>query len=88
MIGDIVHLDRDQTSDTWLAATTSLGLLGIVARIKMEILADFKVIARQVTLSEKEVFEADIHKEISPYVTANYWVSRRAGLVCEALMSI
>ncbi|KAF9034375.1 hypothetical protein BJ165DRAFT_1356392, partial [Panaeolus papilionaceus] len=71
--GDIVHLDRDQTSDTWLAATTSLGLLGIVARIKMEILADFKVIARQVTLSEKEVFEADIHKEISPYVTANYW---------------
>ncbi|PPQ72823.1 hypothetical protein CVT24_012899 [Panaeolus cyanescens] len=70
---DIVHLERDQTSDTWLAATTSLGLLGIIGRIKMEILADFKVYAQQDTINEKDVFEADIYKEISPYVTANYW---------------
>ncbi|KAF8148240.1 hypothetical protein B0H34DRAFT_668792, partial [Crassisporium funariophilum] len=71
--GELVHLDRDQKNDTWLAATTSLGLLGIIARVKMEILADFKVYANQETFDEEDVLEADIYSEISPFVTANYW---------------
>ncbi|KAJ3515826.1 hypothetical protein NLJ89_g1515 [Agrocybe chaxingu] len=71
--GDLVHLDRDQTSDTWLAATTSLGLMGIIVRIKMEILKDFKVYANQETVEERDVLNGDIYAEISPFVTANYW---------------
>lgn len=73
-LGDIVHLERDQ-SDTWLAATTSLGLLGVIARVKLEILADFKVYANQQILDEDTVLSGDIYAAISPYVTANYWVS-------------
>lgn len=72
-IGELVHLNKDE-SDTWLAATTSLGLLGILARIKIEILADFKVYANQETIDEEDVLNGDIFAEISPYVTANYWV--------------
>ncbi|CAA7266050.1 unnamed protein product [Cyclocybe aegerita] len=71
--GELVHLDRDQSSDTWLAATTSLGLMGIIVRIKMEILKDFKVYANQETVDEKDVLNGDIYAEISPFVTANYW---------------
>lgn len=40
----------------------------------MEILADFKVWANQTTLDEDEVLNGDIYGQISPYVTANYWV--------------
>lgn len=69
-----MHLERNETSDAWLAATTSLGLLGIIARAKIEILADFKVYANQTTLSEDEVLNGDIYAQVSPYVTANYWV--------------
>lgn len=71
--GDLVHLEKDQSNDTWLAATTSLGLLGVLARIKMEVVADFKVFANQEILSEDEVLNGDIYVQISPYVTANYW---------------
>ncbi|TFK38933.1 hypothetical protein BDQ12DRAFT_745534 [Crucibulum laeve] len=72
-VGQLVHIEKDQTNDTWLAATTSLGLLGIIARVKLEVVADFKVYANQVTLSESEVLNGDIYSQISPYVTANYW---------------
>ncbi|KAJ7779495.1 hypothetical protein DFH07DRAFT_509204 [Mycena maculata] len=70
--GELVHIEKD-TSDTWLAATTSLGLLGIIARIKIEVLADYKVWANQTTVDEDDVLNGDIFAEISPYVTANYW---------------
>jgi len=50
-----VHLERDQTNDTWLAATTSLGLLGVIARVKMTVYADFKVYANQTILDEADV---------------------------------
>ncbi|KAG6829433.1 hypothetical protein H0H87_011417 [Tephrocybe sp. NHM501043] len=71
--GDLVHLEKDQSDDTWLAATTSLGLLGIIARVKLSILYDFKVYANQTTLDEADVLNGDIYAQISPYVTANYW---------------
>lgn len=69
-----MHLERDQTNDTWLAATTSLGLLGVIARVKMTVYADFKVYANQTILDEADVLNGDIFAQISPYVTANYWV--------------
>lgn len=72
--GDLIHLDRDQSNTTWLAATTSLGLLGVIARVKMAILADYKVYANQTTLDEDDVLNGDIYGMISPYVTANFWV--------------
>ncbi|RDB15179.1 D-arabinono-1,4-lactone oxidase [Hypsizygus marmoreus] len=71
--GELVHLERDQTNDTWLAATTSLGLLGVIARVKIEVIADFKVYADQKILDESDVLNGDIYAQISPYVTANYW---------------
>ncbi|KAG5642989.1 hypothetical protein DXG03_001805 [Asterophora parasitica] len=71
--GDLVHIEKDEKSDTWLAATTSLGLLGIIARVKIEVLADFKVYADQTILDEDKVLNGDIYAQISPYVTANYW---------------
>ncbi len=43
------HLERDETNDDWLAASTSLGLLGIIARIKLKIYPDTKVYAKQDT---------------------------------------
>ncbi|KAF8903988.1 hypothetical protein CPB85DRAFT_1377016 [Mucidula mucida] len=70
---DSIHLDRDQSNMTWLAATTSLGLLGVIARVKMAILADYKVYANQTTLDEDDVLNGDIYDMISPYVTANFW---------------
>lgn len=47
--GEIVTVDRDETNDDWLAASTSLGLLGIIARMKFKIYPDFKVFAQQKT---------------------------------------
>ena len=44
--GNLRHLERDD-SDEWLAASTSLGLLGIIARIKLKIYPDTKVYAKQ-----------------------------------------
>jgi L-gulonolactone oxidase len=40
--GNVTVLKRDNNSDDWLAASTSLGLLGIIARIKFKIYPDFK----------------------------------------------
>lgn len=45
--GDIVTIERDNENDDWLAASTSLGLLGIIARMKFKIYPDFKVFAKQ-----------------------------------------
>ncbi len=47
--GTIRHVERDETDDDWLAASTSLGLLGIIARIKMKIYPDTRVYAMQET---------------------------------------
>lgn len=48
--GDIVTVERDESSDDWLAASTSLGLLGVIARMKFKIYPDFKVFAKQDTV--------------------------------------
>jgi L-gulonolactone oxidase len=47
--GTIQKIARDDSNDTWLAASTSLGLLGPIARIKFKIYNDFKVYAQQKT---------------------------------------
>ena len=47
--GEIQHIERDENSDDWLAASTSLGLLGIIARIQMRIYPETKVYAMQKT---------------------------------------
>lgn len=47
--GNIKVVKRDENDDDWLAASTSLGLLGIIARIKFKIYPDFKVYAQQKT---------------------------------------
>ncbi|KAF2731667.1 hypothetical protein EJ04DRAFT_514431 [Polyplosphaeria fusca] len=70
--GNIRVVKRDE-SDEWLAASTSLGLLGVIARIKFKIYPDFKVYAKQDILSEKEVLDGDIYGLIAPYATANFW---------------
>ncbi|KAL1956493.1 hypothetical protein VTO42DRAFT_7056 [Malbranchea cinnamomea] len=71
--GELRHLERDDTDDDWLAASTSLGLLGIIVRMKFKIYPDFKVYADQQTLDEDEVLNGDIDAMIRPYATANYW---------------
>ncbi|KAF2677050.1 FAD-binding domain-containing protein [Lentithecium fluviatile CBS 122367] len=71
--GDLKVIKRDNGDDEWLAASTSLGLLGVIARMKFKIYPDFKVYAEQKTLSEKEVLEGDIYGLIAPYATANLW---------------
>ncbi|KAH7232951.1 hypothetical protein BKA59DRAFT_517387 [Fusarium tricinctum] len=70
--GELRHLERDD-SDEWLAASTSLGLLGIIVRMKFKIYPDFKVYADQKTLDEAEVLNGDIYGMIAPYATANFW---------------
>ena len=72
--GKLRHLERDD-SDEWLAASTSLGLLGVIVRMKFKIYPDFKVYADQKTLDESEVLNGDIYGMIAPYATANFWVS-------------
>jgi len=47
--GTIQKIVRDETSDVWLAASTSLGLLGPIARVKFRIFPDYKLYAQQVT---------------------------------------
>lgn len=47
--GNLRHVARDESNDEWLAASTSLGLLGIIARIKLRIYPDSKVYAKQNT---------------------------------------
>jgi FAD/FMN-containing dehydrogenase len=45
--GTIQEIVQDETSDDWLAASTSLGLLGPIVRIKFKIYEDFKLYAQQ-----------------------------------------
>ena len=45
--GDLKVVKRDGNSDEWLAASTSLGLLGVIARMKFKVYPDFKVYADQ-----------------------------------------
>ncbi|KAM7222851.1 hypothetical protein V8F06_001749 [Rhypophila decipiens] len=71
--GEIRHVERDNADDDWLAASTSLGLLGIIARIKLRIYPDTKVYAKQDILDEKDVLDGDIYGLIAPYATANLW---------------
>ncbi|KKZ63304.1 hypothetical protein EMCG_00287 [[Emmonsia] crescens] len=71
--GELRHVERDENDDTWLAASTSLGLLGIIVRMKFKIYPDFKVYADQKTLDEHEVLNGDIYSMISPYAIANFW---------------
>jgi L-gulonolactone oxidase len=69
--GELVHLEQDMSSDTWLAATTSLGLLGAITKVKFKVRPDFKVWANQTILDENDVLNGDIYGLISPYATAN-----------------
>lgn len=47
--GALQEIKRNENDDTWLAASTSLGLLGPIARLKFKIYPDFKVYAQQKT---------------------------------------
>lgn len=47
--GEVRRVVRDEDDEEWLAASTSLGLLGVIARIKFKIYPDFKVYADQKT---------------------------------------
>ncbi|GAO14318.1 hypothetical protein UVI_02033940 [Ustilaginoidea virens] len=48
-LGGLRCIERDESSDDWLAASTSLGLLGIIVNIKLKVFADSKVYAMQKT---------------------------------------
>ncbi|KAH7362200.1 hypothetical protein B0T11DRAFT_280373 [Plectosphaerella cucumerina] len=71
--GEVRRIVRDENDDDWLAASTSLGLLGIIVRMKFKIYPDFKVYADQKTLDEAAVLNGDIEALIKPYATANFW---------------
>jgi FAD/FMN-containing dehydrogenase len=47
--GDIRHVVRDEESEEWLAASTSLGLLGIISKMKLKVFPETKVYADQRT---------------------------------------
>jgi L-gulonolactone oxidase len=47
--GTIRKVLRDESSDDWLAASTSLGLLGPIVKLKFKIYPDFKLYAQQKT---------------------------------------
>lgn len=65
--GDVQHIERDESNDDWLAASTSLGLLGIIARIKMQIFPETKVYAMQTTLVTSPI----LHNNRCSLVQAN-----------------
>ncbi|KAI3393627.1 hypothetical protein diail_3854 [Diaporthe ilicicola] len=71
--GNIRTVERDESNDEWLAASTSLGLLGIIARLKMKIYPETVLYAMQNTLDEADVLNGDIEALIAPYLTANLW---------------
>ncbi|PLN79063.1 FAD-binding domain-containing protein [Aspergillus taichungensis] len=71
--GQLRHIERDDDNDEWLAASTSLGLLGVIVRMKFKIRPDFMVYADQKTLDDEEVLDGDIAGMIEPYATANFW---------------
>ncbi|KAH8724583.1 hypothetical protein GQ44DRAFT_740205 [Phaeosphaeriaceae sp. PMI808] len=64
---------KKSNSDEWQAASTSLGLLGVIVKVKFKVYPDFKVYAKQDILLEKDVLEGDIYGMIAPYGTANFW---------------
>ena len=45
--GNLRVIKRDENDEDWLAASTSLGLLGVIARLKFKIYPDSKVYAQQ-----------------------------------------
>lgn len=45
--GEIRHVEKNEDDDEWLAASTSLGLLGIIARLKLSVYPETKVWAKQ-----------------------------------------
>lgn len=47
--GELRHVERDNDNDEWLAASTSLGLLGVIVRMKFKVYPDHKVYADQKT---------------------------------------
>ncbi|KAK4648873.1 uncharacterized protein QC761_0015530 [Podospora bellae-mahoneyi] len=59
----MVAAERNESDDDWLAASTSLGLLGIIARIKLKIYPDSKVYAKQNT---------EFHQRYYDVVPANF----------------
>ncbi|KAK0749380.1 hypothetical protein B0T18DRAFT_436927 [Schizothecium vesticola] len=63
----------DGSGEEWAAASTSLGLLGVIVRVRLRVWEDAKVFAMQKTLEEKEVLDGDIYGMIAPYATANLW---------------
>lgn len=71
--GAIRHIKKDENSDEWLAASTSLGLLGIIARLELGVYPETKVKAMQETLDEDEVLNGDVAGLIAPWETANLW---------------
>ncbi|CAG8953152.1 hypothetical protein HYFRA_00003351 [Hymenoscyphus fraxineus] len=71
--GTLQHIVRDNTNDDWLAASTSLGLLGPIARLKFKIYPDTKLYAQQKSIPEADVLDGDIYGMIAPYATANFW---------------
>jgi hypothetical protein len=71
--GDIRTVQRDESDEKWLAASTSLGLLGVIVRMRFRIYPDYKVYAMQKTLEEDAVLNGDIESLIAPYATANLW---------------
>jgi L-gulonolactone oxidase len=72
--GEIRHIEKDESNEEWLAASTSLGLLGIITRLKLAVYPETKVVAYQETLEEEEVLNGDVAGLISPWETANLWV--------------
>ncbi|KAJ2895009.1 Fad/Fmn-containing dehydrogenase [Zalerion maritima] len=71
--GNLRTVVRDEGSETWHAASTSLGLLGIIARMKVKVYRDEKVYAMQDTYDEADILDADLEAMIAPYPTANFW---------------
>lgn len=47
--GEIRHIVKDESNDEWLAASTSLGLLGIIVRLKLSVYPETKIKAMQKT---------------------------------------
>ena len=87
--GEIRTVVKDEDNDEWLAASTSLGLLGIIGRMKLAIYPETKVWARQemcvstherrdyadnCSLEEEDVLNGNLTDLIAPYETANLWV--------------
>jgi FAD/FMN-containing dehydrogenase len=64
--GTIKHVERDESSDEWLAASTSLGLLGVIARMQIRIQPDYKVYAMQKTSATLSISTAWVDADWEP----------------------